>query len=509
MSNEIDVLVRTKEDGTEKAERHMQLLGRTAITTGGHLRSGLGVVGKGAFGLLAVGAGAAAVSLKSMYTEADESRRVGALTAAVIKSTGGAAKVTADQVGGLATAISNKTGVDDEAVQTSQNLLLTFTNIRNETGKGRDVFNQASRAVVDMTAAMNHGQVTQEGLKTSSIQLGKALNDPLKGVTALTKVGVTFSAQQRQQIKNFVDSGQTAKAQGVILKEVAKEFGGAAAASTTPMQKLKVVVGNVAEQMGGYLLPVVDKASNWLATHLPNAVAVTTAWIGPRLSAGIRSSTEWFNRNRQTINNVVHAYVTVQRAVMVSVVWLGTHLPGAIRATTHAFENGIHAAGNFVHACGNVVHAVGNVVHASGNVIHAVDNIAHAFGNVGRAVDGAVSKIQTLLNAASRVSNIPGNIEHSVGGLVGKVGGFLNPFAHGGIVGAASGGMRGGLVKVGERGEEMVRLPYGSHVYPNGAVPQSGQPGAGGPLVLELRVTGNSDDLLVKWLRRNVRLGLV
>src|SRR5690349_2466006 len=86
--------------------------------------------------------------------EAREAQKVGALTTQVIKSTGGAAKVTAQDVGNLATAISNKVGIDDEAIQSGENLLLTFKNVRNEAGKGNDIFNQATKSFVDLAAGM-------------------------------------------------------------------------------------------------------------------------------------------------------------------------------------------------------------------------------------------------------------------------------------------------------------------------------------------------------------------
>jgi hypothetical protein len=81
----------------------------------------------------------------------------------------------------------NKSGVDDEAIKSSENLLLTFTNIRNETGKNNDIFNQATKATLDMSTALGND------LKGSSILVGKALNDPIKGMTALRRVGVSFT----------------------------------------------------------------------------------------------------------------------------------------------------------------------------------------------------------------------------------------------------------------------------------------------------------------------------
>src|SRR6185503_5795133 len=105
-----------------------------------------------------------------------------------------------------------------KVIQGGENLLLTFTNI------GEDVFPSAVKAMNDMAVAMAEGDVSAVDLKGSAIQLGKALNDPVKGITALTRVGVTFSDQQKKQIKDFVEQGRVADAQRVILAELEKEF---------------------------------------------------------------------------------------------------------------------------------------------------------------------------------------------------------------------------------------------------------------------------------------------
>lgn len=227
----------------------------------------------------ALGAAGLAGALKGAVDAARESQKIGRQTEAVIRSTGGAAKVSAKQVGDLAGAISRKTGVDDEAIQSGQNLLLTFTNVRNEAGKGNRIFDQASAAIVDMTSAMNNGKVTSEGLKATTIQVGKALNDPIKGMTALSKVGVTFTKGQKDQIKALVESGDRMGAQKIILAELAKEFGGSAAAVATPWDRLKVTLGNVQETIGGAVLPVIDRLTVLMANRLPGALRfVQTAW---------------------------------------------------------------------------------------------------------------------------------------------------------------------------------------------------------------------------------------
>lgn len=222
--------------------------------------------------------------LGGFIKDAQESAKISAITEQHIKSTGGAANVTATQVGNLATAISNKTGADDEAIQSGQNMLLTFTNIRNEAGKGNDIFNQASSTIVDMTAAMNNGSVTTDGLKTSSIQLGKALNDPIKGISALQKVGVTFTDGQKDQIKTMVKNGDTMGAQKIILGELKKEFGGTAEASATPMQKLKTTLDNLGETIGGVLLPYVNKFATVLG-QVAMYVQKNSSWLIPLVTA--------------------------------------------------------------------------------------------------------------------------------------------------------------------------------------------------------------------------------
>jgi len=65
----------------------------------------------------------------------------------------------------------------------------------------------------------------------SAIRLGRALSDPVKGVSALTRVGVVFTKSQKDSIAAMVKHGDVAGAQSVILKELQTEFGGSAKAA--------------------------------------------------------------------------------------------------------------------------------------------------------------------------------------------------------------------------------------------------------------------------------------
>lgn len=260
--------LKTKADtrGIDQYERRLADVddGHKRVEKSGHgLAGSLGGVAKtaaivaGPTALFAVGLG-----LKAAFGAYKESERVAKQTNAVLKSTGEVAGVNAKHVNNLANAISRKTGIDDEAIQSSENLLLTFTNVRNEVGKGNDIFDQATRTVTDMSAALG------QDAKSSSIQLGKALNDPIKGITALSRVGVSFTEQQKDQIKTLVKSGDTLGAQKIILKELGKEFGGSAEATATSSKKLGVTFGNLAENVGKLVSPAFEKVAGWLNTFV-------------------------------------------------------------------------------------------------------------------------------------------------------------------------------------------------------------------------------------------------
>lgn len=137
----------------------------------------------------------------------------------VIESTGQAAGVTADEMLGLAKSLSEVTKFSDEAIIGAENILLTFTQI------GKEVIPGATETILNMSQALG------TDLKGQAIQLGKALNDPIKGVSALQDVGVSLSEEQKNLINSFVEVGDVAGAQKVILKELATEFGNSASAA--------------------------------------------------------------------------------------------------------------------------------------------------------------------------------------------------------------------------------------------------------------------------------------
>lgn len=203
-------------------------------------------------GLAALTAGAV-LSVKAFEEQQNEI----AQTNAVLKSTAGIAGVTADAVTNLATSLQKTTRYSDEQVRSVENLLLTFTKI------SKDTFPDATRAVLDMATALG------EDTKSASIQLGKALQDPILGITALRRVGVNFSDAQKDVIKNLVDTGHQLDAQKMILKEIQTEFGGSAEAAGNTfagsLDKLNNALNDVEETIGQFIVEGLVPLVQWAA----------------------------------------------------------------------------------------------------------------------------------------------------------------------------------------------------------------------------------------------------
>lgn len=183
-----------------------------------------------------------AQGFKDLTEEYVQAEAANAQLEAVLRSTGYAAGLTADEVRNLAGEYQDLTGIDDDAILGAQNLLLTFKQI------GEDVFPQATGAILDMSVAMG------QDLKSTTLMVGKALNDPIAGMTALGRAGVQFTKDQKELIKTLVESGRIEEAQAIILAELESQFGGSAAAARDTfggsLKALDAEMGNTKEILG-------------------------------------------------------------------------------------------------------------------------------------------------------------------------------------------------------------------------------------------------------------------
>jgi hypothetical protein len=138
---------------------------------------------------------------------------------------------------------------------------MTFGSLAKTADQVNGSFDRATKAAIDLAAA-GFGNA-----ESNAIQLGKALNDPIKGLTALTKSGVTFTEAERERIKVLVESNQIGEAQALILAAIEKQVGGTAEATVTSSAKMEAAFGQIEDAVGLALLPVLEQFSDWLSTN--------------------------------------------------------------------------------------------------------------------------------------------------------------------------------------------------------------------------------------------------
>lgn len=242
---------------------------RESGSLGKILKGGL-VVGTAA---AAVGIGALGAVLKSSVDDAMAAEEAAAQLNATIKSTKGIAGMTAKAVNEQALAFSKLTRFEDDEIAANSAVMLTFTSI------GKDIFPRATAASLDLATKF------KMQLQPATVMIGKALNDPIKGLTALGKAGVQFTEKQKAMIKAMVEAGDVAGAQKLILAELETQIGGSAeAAGKTAAGQwdiFKNAIGNVKEEIGGALIPVLQKL---------------ITWAGPKLIAGFEKFSDWIRR---------------------------------------------------------------------------------------------------------------------------------------------------------------------------------------------------------------------
>jgi len=217
---------------------------------------------------------------------ADTQLKAEAKVQQAIKSTSGAARLNFQQLKDFASELQGKTLFGDEAILNNATAqLLTFTNIAGENFKRTQ------------TVALDLATVLDGDLKSASIQLGKALNDPVKNLSALSRSGIQFSEQQKEVINHLAKTNRLAEAQSVILDELERQYGGqaqqAAKVGLGAAQQLKNAWGDLMEKIGNVMLPLVDQMSKALMKVViamqnmnPVALKITVAVGGLAAAVG-------------------------------------------------------------------------------------------------------------------------------------------------------------------------------------------------------------------------------
>jgi len=249
----------------KKAQKSIGKFGKKMEQTGKTLSTSLTLP------ILALGA----VSVRSF----DKQQKAIAQVEAGLKSTGNQVGKTSKELQKMASDLQKTTLFGDEDIlQGATAQLLTFTNIAGEQ------FERTQKMALDLATRL------QGDLKSASIMLGKALNDPVANLSALSRAGIQFSTEQKELVKSLVETNRLADAQTIILNELEKQYGGSAKAAREaglgPIQALQNTLMDLTEDIGKIILPSLISFAKFidrLATKFDNlsdkAKVNTVKWL--------------------------------------------------------------------------------------------------------------------------------------------------------------------------------------------------------------------------------------
>jgi hypothetical protein len=360
-----------------------------------------------------------------------------------------------DRVSAYAESLEKTVAVDADVIKATQTKLATFNQLTKSVGKAGGAFDRATMAAIDMAAA---GFGTAEG---NAVQLGKALQDPIKGLASLAKSGVTFTQVEKDKIAALVESGKLLEAQDMVLKAIEGQVAGTAEASASSFDKMKFAIAGVSDTFGDMMLPVIDA-------------------LAPKLAA----FSKWAQENPDLMKIAALAFVGLTAAVVALNIAMSLNPISLIVIGIGLLVAGLAAAYVKFEGFRKIVDAV------FGAIKFYINNVTIP------AVQAMVTVFKTAFNAIAAIwNNTVGKLSFEipkwVPGLGGK--GFSVPkipmLADGGIIQQAT------LAVVGEKGPEAV-IP----------LDRMGEFGmGGGGTTVNINVNGGDPNAVVQALRTYMR----
>jgi len=201
------------------------------------------------------------------------------------------APLAAKALRGIADELGFETLFDEKAFQKGFALLTSFKNI------GVDSYSRVAETAADLA------QINQTDLKSSFLQLAKALSDPTRGLTALSRSGVIFTETQREMILELHRSGQEMEAQAEILRIVEGSYKGAARAAAEGLagsfdtlgQKVRDFNEALGKAAAPLLEPLVDGTADFfdLVTEGLNAISGDMVILAKNIQSVLTPVFKW------------------------------------------------------------------------------------------------------------------------------------------------------------------------------------------------------------------------
>lgn len=369
---------------SEKASLKAQALGSFVGNIGANIVSG--------------GIQAAGQVISDAFAGAEDAAKSAALLNSQIANLGPAAQTAFSGAADFAGELGTNIGQDDDDIKKVQAKLASFPDAFKAGSLGAEAMRRGTAAAFDLQA-LGIGDA-----ESNILGIGKALNDPIKGMTALAKSGVSFTAVQKEQIKNAMAHGDLAKAQKILLEGIESNAKGAAEATVTNTQKLNVAFGNLTEGVAGALMPAIQQVAGFVLDKLPaigeffSQVSYYVEGFVDMLMNGTDGADDWINGMGLGPDSPVLSTIDTIRSVVSQLVPTLTQYFNQIKA---AVLPALQAIWSTIQT--DVVPALAAFVSAATPIVKFLIEklgpvVASTFGMILTVIKGALQIISGVLN---------------------------------------------------------------------------------------------------------------
>lgn len=259
-------LKRTDKEAKKLNATFEQTKRKTATATANIQR--FGIAFRSVIGPVVALTGAVTFLNRSLTVFADRQADANLLAAGLKKI--GAASGDLEKLQKVASNLGEQTLFNQEDFTQGFALLTSFRAI------GQDSFERVATAAADMAAT------TKQDVNSSLLQLAKALENPVEGMSALSRSGTTFTKVQKDIVKGLVESNRTLEAQSYILDLVEEQYKGNARAAAVGLagaqDTLSEAIRDFNEVVGQISLGPVIAATNALTELFKQATGDLTEW---------------------------------------------------------------------------------------------------------------------------------------------------------------------------------------------------------------------------------------
>jgi hypothetical protein len=233
------------------------------------------------------------------------------------------------RVDAYAESLQKTLAIDADLIKATQTKLATFSALTATVNTAGGAFDRATVASLDLAAA-GFGSA-----ESQAVALGKALQDPIKGITSLRKSGVTFTKSEQDKIRTLVESNRLLDAQNVILTAIETQVGGTAQAGVSAFARMQLIFDSMSDTVGEALLPAIKEFNEFL--------------VSPEGEKSLQQVAGLFVAVGQALSNVIKFLIeniTLVKALTAAVIFAKvswTVLSGAVKIYTVLTKNAVTA----------------------------------------------------------------------------------------------------------------------------------------------------------------------